>query len=101
MMSCVHITFVQARFDAAYDEEEEGGSYFEDLKKEVSEQAEMNRAEFEGMREEVRVQYEGVQPGCYVRMEVKGEGSPSHMTPTFTSHCVLTPQSPSQCRRPL
>ena len=57
-----------------YDEEEGGrGTYYEDLKKEVSEQAETNRSEFTGLREEVRVQYEGMRPGCYVRMEIKSE----------------------------
>ena len=62
----------QAQFDSQYDEEEEGGTYYDDLKKEASEQAETNRSEFTGLREEVRVQYEGLRPGCYVRMEVKG-----------------------------
>ena len=55
-----------------YDEEGEGG-YYDDLKKEVTEQAETNRSEFTGLREELRVQYEGFRPGCYIRMEVKGE----------------------------
>lgn len=59
-----------------YDEEQEeageGGAYYEDLKKEVSEQAEANRSEFTGLREEIRVKYEGLRPGCYVRMEIKG-----------------------------
>ena len=63
---------MQSRFDAVYDEEG-GGSYYEDLKREVSEQADTNRAEFTGLREEVRVQYEGLRPGCYIRMEVKGQ----------------------------
>ena len=63
----------QAKFDTAYDEEEGGGSYYDDLKREVSEQAETNRKEFQCLREEVRVQCEGVEPGCYVKMEVKGE----------------------------
>ena len=56
-----------------YDEEEGGASYYDDLKKEVVEQAETNRSEFTGLREEVRVQYEGMRPGSYVRMEVKGQ----------------------------
>ena len=69
----------QAKFDIAYDEEEGGGSYYDDLKREVSEQAETNRKEFQGLREEVRVQYEGVESGCYVRMEVKGETAIEHI----------------------
>ena len=66
----------QAKFDQVYDEEQEaegGGAYYDDLKKEVSEQAEANRAEFIGLREEIRVKYEGVRPGCYVRMEIQGK----------------------------
>ena len=55
-----------------YDDEEGGGGYYDDLKKEAAEQAEMNRSEFTGLREEVRVQYEGLRPGSYLRIEVKG-----------------------------
>ena len=70
--------YLQAQFDAAYDDKDgegEGGgaSYYDDLKREVAEQAEVNRSEFAGVRDEVRVQYEGVQPGQYVRLEVKGQ----------------------------
>ena len=54
-----------------YDEDD-GGGYYDDLKKEATEQAETNRSEFTGLREEVRVQYEGLRPGSYVRMEIKG-----------------------------
>ena len=63
---------LKAAFDVGYDEEEGGASYLEDLKKEVSEQEQRNKAEFEGMDEQTRLQYEGVRPGYYVRLELKG-----------------------------
>lgn len=66
---------LKADFDVGYDEKEgEGGgsSYLEDLKKEVSEQERRNRAEFEGMDEHTRLQFEGVRPGYYVRLELRG-----------------------------
>ena len=60
-------------FDVGYDEDENGGgTYLDDLKREVSEQEQRNRAELEGMDEQTRLQLEGVRPGYYVRMELKG-----------------------------
>ena len=65
---------LKAAFDVDYDDQEGGeGGYLEDLKREVSEQERRNRAEFEGLDEQTRVQYEGFRPGTYVRMELKGE----------------------------
>ena len=58
-------------FDAGYDEEE-GGGYLEDLKREVTEQEQRNRAEFEGMDDKTRQQLEGIRPGHYVRIVLKG-----------------------------
>ena len=64
---------LKAAFDVEYDDKTGGeGGYLEDLKKEVSEQEQRNRAEFEGLDEQTRVQYEGFRPGTYVRMEIKG-----------------------------
>lgn len=60
-------------FNMGYDEEGEGGGYLEDLKREVSEQEQRNKAEFEGMDDRMRLQLEGIQPGHYVRMELKGK----------------------------
>ena len=36
----------------------------------MTEQAQLNQAEFEDMDDHVRVQYEGFRPGMYVRVEV-------------------------------
>lgn len=59
-------------FDKSYDDEEGGETdYFSDLKASLSRQAKMNRAEFEGVDERLRVQMKGVEPGSYVRLEVK------------------------------
>ena len=63
----------KAAFDVEYDAGKEEGRYLEDLKREVSEQTEVNQAEFRDLDDQARVQYVGVRPGSYVRMEVKGE----------------------------
>ena len=62
---------LKASFDTGYDEE--GGDYLDDLKREVSEQEQRNREEFEGMDDQTRLQYEGVRPGYYVRVELKSK----------------------------
>lgn len=60
---------LKERFDNMYDD---GGdaTYFDDLKEEMKKQAELNKAEFESMEDEARVQYEGFRPGMYVRLEI-------------------------------
>ena len=64
---------LKVAFDVEYDDKTGGeGGYLEDLKREVSEQEQRNRAEFEGLDEQTRVQYEGFRQGTYVRMEIKG-----------------------------
>lgn len=64
-------------FDKEYDiSHEDGkmktttGSLFDSIKNELSEQAKLNRAEFEDMDDATRVQYEGYRPGMYVRIEL-------------------------------
>ena len=63
---------LKTHFDVAYDDEA-GTSYLDELKQAVSAQAELNRKEFEGLDDESRVLLEGLRPGTYVRMEIKGE----------------------------
>ncbi|XP_053496000.1 ribosome biogenesis protein BMS1 homolog isoform X1 [Ictalurus furcatus] len=58
---------LKERFNAEYDDD---ATYFDDLKEEMQKQAELNRAEFEDMDDETRVQYEGFRPGMYVRLEI-------------------------------
>ncbi|XP_061665530.1 ribosome biogenesis protein BMS1 homolog isoform X2 [Syngnathoides biaculeatus] len=59
---------LKERFDAEYDDGD--ASYFDDLKEEMQKQAELNRAEFEDVDDETRVQYEGFRPGMYIRLEI-------------------------------
>ncbi|XP_055006418.1 ribosome biogenesis protein BMS1 homolog [Boleophthalmus pectinirostris] len=59
---------LKERFDSEYDDGE--ATYLDDLKEEMQKQAELNRAEFEAMDDETRVQYEGFRPGMYVRLEI-------------------------------
>ena len=64
---------LKEQFNSEYDE---GGSkktktYYDDLKEEMDQQAQLNKNEFDGMDDETRIQYEGYRPGMYVRMEVE------------------------------
>ncbi|XP_053270057.1 ribosome biogenesis protein BMS1 homolog [Pleuronectes platessa] len=59
---------LKERFNAEYDDED--ATYFDDLKEELQKQAELNRAEFEDVDDDTRVQYEGFRPGMYVRLEI-------------------------------
>ncbi|XP_038061979.1 ribosome biogenesis protein BMS1 homolog isoform X2 [Patiria miniata] len=56
-------------FDLDYDGKGDG-DYFDDLKAQMADQAQLNRAEFEDLDDELRTQYEGFRPGLYVRVEV-------------------------------
>ncbi|KAJ8313478.1 hypothetical protein KUTeg_008971, partial [Tegillarca granosa] len=56
-------------FDSEYDMK--GDTEFYDAwKLEAEQQAKLNRAEFENLDDDVRVQYEGFRPGMYVRVEI-------------------------------
>merc|ERR1712142_874749 len=69
-------------FDTEYDGGEgEKGTFYEDLKKEVDDQSNLNRSEFEGMDDSLRVQYEGYRSGMYVRLEL--ENVPCEMVDYF------------------
>ncbi|CDQ78823.1 unnamed protein product [Oncorhynchus mykiss] len=59
---------LKERFDTEYDDGD--ATYFDNLKEEMQKQAELNRAEFEDVDDETRVQYEGFRPGMYVRLEI-------------------------------
>ena len=63
---------LKRQFDTDYDDGGEGkASFYEDLKKEVDQQANINRTEWDGMDDAQRVLYEGFRPGMYVRIEIK------------------------------
>ncbi|XP_041829194.1 ribosome biogenesis protein BMS1 homolog isoform X2 [Melanotaenia boesemani] len=73
---------LKERFDAEYDDGD--ATYFDDLKEEMQKQAELNRAEFEDMDDEIRVQYEGFRPGMYVRVEISS--LPCEFVTNFDPH---------------
>ncbi|XP_033758019.1 ribosome biogenesis protein BMS1 homolog [Pecten maximus] len=56
-------------FDKQYDMKDDS-EFYDSWKQENELQAELNRAEFENMDDDVRVGYEGFRPGMYVRVEV-------------------------------
>ncbi|XP_065209750.1 ribosome biogenesis protein BMS1 homolog [Planococcus citri] len=64
---------LKEKFDAEYDDKDpdKGGSYYDEMKQDASKQAELNKVEFEGLDDEIRVQLEGYRPGMYVRMELE------------------------------
>ena len=59
-------------FDKEYDDKEGEKDYFSELKDSYSRQAEMNRQEFEGIDENLRLQLEGARLGSYIRIETRG-----------------------------
>ena len=60
---------LKMQFDTEYDDG--GKTHYDELKKEVEAQTSVNRSEFEGMDDYLRVQYEGYRPGMYVRVEIE------------------------------
>ncbi|KAL4613024.1 hypothetical protein GN956_G23033 [Arapaima gigas] len=73
---------LKERFNMEYDDGD--ATYFDDLKEEMQKQAELNRAEFEDVDDETRVQYEGFRPGMYVRLEISG--LPCEFVDNFDPH---------------
>lgn len=61
---------LKQQFDSEYDNAE-NKSYYDELKQEVEKQAQLNKSEFEGIDDEIRVQLEGYRPGMYVRVEIE------------------------------
>lgn len=60
---------LKEQFDADYDTTDK--SFYDDLKLEVERQAQLNKSEFEGLDDKVRVTLEGFRPGMYVRVEIE------------------------------
>ncbi|CAG0879328.1 unnamed protein product [Darwinula stevensoni] len=59
-------------FDAEYDDKTHSSeSYYDEWRKQLDYQAQLNRSEFEGLDENLRCQYEGYRPGMYVRVELR------------------------------
>ncbi|XP_040576166.1 ribosome biogenesis protein BMS1 homolog [Lepeophtheirus salmonis] len=73
---------LKRKFDLDYDDGEGGKTHYDDLKREVEQQTLLNRKEFDGMDDEVRIQYEGYRPGMYLRCEV--ENIPCELITNFS-----------------
>lgn len=67
---------LKLKFDTDYDDEEdnEKSKFYNELKQEVEQQTQLNREEFAGMDDSVRIEYEGYRPGMYVRIELRQVG---------------------------
>lgn len=62
---------LKEQFDDEYDDKDGAQStYYDNLKEEASKQALLNKNQFEGMDDELRVQLEGFRAGMYVRVEL-------------------------------
>lgn len=59
-------------FNKEYDDENDESTFYDELKQQLSEQAELNRKEFESLDDNQRLTYEGARSGTYVRLELKG-----------------------------
>lgn len=62
---------LKEKFDENYDDKDGTHStYYDELKEETSKQALLNKSQFEGLDDEIRVQLEGYRAGMYVRIEL-------------------------------
>ncbi|XP_068162168.1 ribosome biogenesis protein BMS1 homolog isoform X2 [Antennarius striatus] len=73
---------LKERFNEEYDDGD--ATYFDDLKEEMQKQAELNRAEFQDVDDDTRVQYEGFRPGMYIRLEISSV--PCELVTNFDPH---------------
>lgn len=75
---------LKEQFNTEYDNEEKK-TYYDELKAEVERQANINKSEFEGLDDDVRVQLEGYRPGMYVRVEFEAVPCEliTHLDPTY------------------
>jgi len=75
---------LKEQFDAEYDNTEKK-TYYDELKAEVERQAGINKSEFEGLDDDIRVQLEGYRPGMYVRVEIESVPCEliTHLDPTY------------------
>lgn len=73
---------LKQKFDEQYDDPEASKlNFYDEVKDEMSRQAQLNRAELEGIDAEARTLVEGYRPGSYVRMEL--ENVPCEMVEHF------------------
>ncbi|XP_043254271.1 ribosome biogenesis protein BMS1 homolog isoform X1 [Colletes gigas] len=75
---------LKEQFNMEYDNNETK-TYYDELKQEVERQANLNKSEFDGVDDDVRVQLEGYRPGMYVRVEIEDVPCEliTHLDPTY------------------
>ncbi|KYQ50988.1 Ribosome biogenesis protein BMS1 like protein [Trachymyrmex zeteki] len=75
---------LKEQFNVEYDNTEKK-TYYDELKDEVERQASINKSEFEGLDDDIRVQLEGYRPGMYVRVEIEAVPCEliTHLDPTY------------------
>ncbi|XP_012149363.2 ribosome biogenesis protein BMS1 homolog [Megachile rotundata] len=75
---------LKEQFDSEYDNGETK-TYYDELKLEVEKQSNLNKSEFDGVDDNVRVQLEGYRPGMYVRVEIETVPCEliTHLDPTY------------------
>ncbi|KYN01439.1 PREDICTED: ribosome biogenesis protein BMS1 homolog [Cyphomyrmex costatus] len=75
---------LKEQFNAEYDNTEKK-TYYDELKDEVERQAGINKSEFEGLDDDIRVQLEGYRPGMYIRVEIEAVPCEliTHFDPTY------------------
>ncbi|XP_018352331.1 PREDICTED: ribosome biogenesis protein BMS1 homolog [Trachymyrmex septentrionalis] len=75
---------LKEQFNAEYDNTEKK-TYYDELKDEVERQAGINKSEFEGLDDDIRVQLEGYRPGMYIRVEIESVPCEliTHLDPTY------------------
>ncbi|KAG9315546.1 hypothetical protein JVU11DRAFT_3167 [Chiua virens] len=76
---------LKRKFDEQYDDPEgDKMDFYDEKKDELNRQLQLNRAEFEGIKGDVRTLVEGYRPGAYVRIELSSV--PCEMIENFDPH---------------
>jgi ribosome biogenesis protein BMS1 len=77
-----------AQYDGDFDEDEDkGASFYEEVKKQMKEQTDLNRQEFENDDPILRAQVEGHRAGQYVRVRL--ENVPAEFAEHFDPQCPI------------
>ena len=63
---------LKAKFNAEYDDEDEGNGFLDDLKLKVDNQAKLNKEEFAQEDPALRAQIVGYESGSYIRIQISG-----------------------------
>ncbi|XP_015790654.1 ribosome biogenesis protein bms1 [Tetranychus urticae] len=77
----------QGTLDKEKDEDGEEKTFYSEWKEELAEQAKVNKSEFEGMDDELRVQFEGFRAGMYLRVDI--DKVPCELIENFDPSCPI------------